>query len=61
MAESNHYCAECGHFGGPPNNISPEEHAEIEHDGGLFQGIEDGTKEDFERKQAFSNLNIPER
>lgn len=36
MAEAQWYCAECETFGGgPPNNMTPEEHIEFAHDGGL--------------------------
>lgn len=53
MASSEHYCAICDtHFGGPPNNISPKEHASIEHDG-IFQGIENGSYKDWNRKEDF--------
>lgn len=38
MARATHYCITCEtHIGGPPNDISPEEHIEIAHDGGLAQ------------------------
>jgi len=48
MPQSQHYCAECDtHFGGPPNNISPEQHADIAHDGGLFVGVVDGSYKDW--------------
>lgn len=51
MAKAKHYCAECQtHFGGPPNYISPEEHANIEHDGGIFRGIKDGNFRDWKRR-----------
>lgn len=52
MAKSKHYCADCDtHFGGSPNHITPEEHANIEHEGGFFRGIKDGNWEDWEKRQ----------
>lgn len=57
MAIAKHYCACCDtHFGGPPNNITPEEHADIAHDSGVFKGIENGNKKDWERKYSDSLL-----
>lgn len=54
MAEAKHYCATCDtHFGGPPNYISPEEHANIAHEGGVFRGIENADWKDWERRQDF--------
>jgi len=54
MPHADHYCADCDtHFGGPPNNMTPEEHADVAHDGGLFRGIEDGDYEDWERKEQY--------
>ena len=48
MAESKHCCAECDtHFGGPPNDVTPEEHAEIAHEGGLFLGVKNGNWKDW--------------
>jgi hypothetical protein len=38
MARAKWYCYTCGtYFGGEPNNISPEENADISHDGGLIR------------------------
>jgi len=52
MAKAKHYCASCDtHFGGPPNNITPQEHADIAHDSGIFKGIKNGTKKDWDRRQ----------
>lgn len=59
MAQSKHYCAICDtHFGGPPNNITPEQHADTAHDGGLFKGIRNGNYKDWQRRQKtrFSNF-----
>ena len=59
MAQASHYCRDCDtHFGGPPNNITPEEHAEIAHDGGIFRGIRNGNYKDWNRKKEhrFSNI-----
>jgi len=51
MAEANHYCADCDtHFGGPPNYVTPEEHADIAHNGGVFRGVRNGNYRDYERK-----------
>lgn len=51
MAQAKHYCADCDtHFGGPPNNISPAEHADVAHGGGMFRGIENGNYKSWERK-----------
>lgn len=51
MARAKHYCRDCDtHFGGPPNSISPEEHADIAHEQGLFRGIRDGDKWDWQRR-----------
>lgn len=49
MAESKHYCADCKtHF-----TVSPQEHADIEHGGGLFRGLEGGDWKDWRRRQRF--------
>jgi hypothetical protein len=54
MSRAQHYCARCeSHFGGPPNNVTPEEHQRIEHDGKPFDGERDGTAQDYHRKQTF--------
>lgn len=54
MARANHYCADCDtHFGGPPNYVTPEEHADIAHDGGLFRGIRNGNYKDWQRREQF--------
>lgn len=54
MARAKHYCADCEtHFGGPPNNITPEEHANTAHNGGMFRGVRNGNYEDWKRKQQF--------
>jgi hypothetical protein len=46
MAEAKHYCAECDtHF-----RVDPQEHADLEHDGYLFHGIENGDFRDYKRK-----------
>lgn len=38
MAESDHYCADCDtHF-----RCSIETHAEVDHDGYMFRGVENG-------------------
>lgn len=51
MAEANHYCADCDtHFGGPPNHMTPEEHADFTHGGGMFRGVRNGNYRDYERK-----------
>lgn len=43
MAESNHYCASCDtHF-----CLSIERHAEIEHNDGIFHGVENGDWRDY--------------
>jgi hypothetical protein len=48
MARSQHYCADCNtHFGGPPENITPKEHADLKHNGGLFRGVKNGDFRDF--------------
>lgn len=47
MAKAQHYCQDCDtHFGGPPNFITPKQHADIAHNGGVFRGIKNG---DFEK------------
>jgi hypothetical protein len=52
MAISKHYCATCDtHFGGPPNDVTPEEHADIEHNGSFFKGIVNGNYKDWQRKE----------
>lgn len=54
MARAKHYCADCDtHFGGPPNYVTPQEHADIAHDGGVFRGIENGNYEDWQRREQF--------
>lgn len=54
MSRAKHYCADCDtHFGGDPNNITPEEHANIEHNGGMFRGIKDGNYRDWKRQKQF--------
>lgn len=59
MPKSRHYCADCDtHFGGPPDNITPEEHAEIEHNGGIFRGVEDGNYKDWKRKENYVEINF---
>lgn len=61
MARSKHYCADCDtHFGGPPNNVTPEQHAEVAHDGGIFRGIKDGNYKDWNRKQDYLFSNFKE-
>lgn len=51
MAESRHYCAECDtHFGGPPNHMTPEEHADYAHDGGVFRGVAGGDWQSYARR-----------
>lgn len=53
MAKSKHYCATCDtHFGGSPNYITPKEHADIAHDGGLCRGIKNGDWRDWKRKNT---------
>lgn len=48
MARAEHYCADCGtHF-----QASIEEHARIEHDGGIFRGIENGDWRDYESRNS---------
>jgi hypothetical protein len=48
MMESKHYCASCEtHF-----RASIEQHAETYHEGGLFEGIENGDFRDYERRQS---------
>lgn len=50
MPRSKHYCADCdSHFGGPPNNVTPQEHADIEHNGSMFRGVENGSYKDWIR------------
>lgn len=57
MAQSKHYCATCEtHYGGPPNNITPKEHADIAHDGKLFFGIKNGTWKDWKNQKSFKYL-----
>lgn len=52
MPRAKHYCATCDtHFGGEPNNVTPQEHADIEHNGGMFQGVKNGNYKDWERKK----------
>jgi hypothetical protein len=54
MARAKHYCADCdSHFGGSPNNITPEEHANIAHNSGMFRGVQNGNYKDWKRKQQF--------
>jgi hypothetical protein len=46
MAEAKHYCADCQtHF-----RSSIEQHARTYHDGGLFNGVEDGDYKSYKRK-----------
>lgn len=50
MPRSKHYCADCDtHFGGSPNNVTPQEHADIEHNGSMFRGVENGSYKDWVR------------
>lgn len=59
MAEANYYCATCDtHFGGPPNNVTIEEHIEHAHDGGMARVIE-GTWRDWKRKHG--GLSVDDR
>lgn len=52
MSGAEHYCATCDtHFGGAPNYVTPEEHADIAHDGGIFRGVVGGDWRDWERQQ----------
>lgn len=53
MVESKHYCADCQtHFGGSPNYVTPEEHADIAHGGGWFRGIANGDFRDWTRRHG---------
>lgn len=59
MARAKHYCATCDtHFGSDPNNVTPEEHANIEHDGGMFRGVKNGNYKDWKRKQNHRKSNF---
>lgn len=54
MAQSKHYCADCEtHFGGPPNYVTPEEHADHRHNGGLFRGVKNGNFRDWNRVERY--------
>jgi hypothetical protein len=54
MAQSKHYCADCEtHFGGPPNYVTPEEHADHRHNGGLFRGVKNGNFRDWNRMERY--------
>lgn len=54
MVESKHYCADCDtHYGGSPNYISPEEHADIAHEGKFFRGVENGNWKDWKEIEGF--------
>ena len=47
MARARHYCRDCQtHF-----RVSPRQHADTAHQGGLFRGIVDGTWRDWRRRQ----------
>lgn len=47
MAESDHYCADCDtHF-----KADPKVHADAEHDGGFFRGVENGDWRDWDRME----------
>lgn len=51
MASAEHYCHSCDtHYGGPPNFITPEEHAAVAHEDGVFLGIEGGDYRKYERR-----------
>jgi hypothetical protein len=53
MTRAQHYCADCDtHFGGEPNCVTPEKHADIAHGGGMFKGVVDGDWRDWERKRS---------
>lgn len=52
MATASWYCATCDtHGGGPPCEITPTEHINIEHGGGFAVIETDGDFRDFQRRQ----------
>ena len=59
MAKSTWYCADCEtHGGGPPCEITFQEHIDIAHDGAIARGVAKGDYRDYQRKENFRVENI---